>query len=170
MSVELSGFYQQYILPWALKIVAALLIFMIGKWVARLISVLVGRAMTTAKVSPSLVTFSSHVTYYALWIMVAIAALNKLGVETTSFVALVGAAGLAVGLALQGALSNFAAGVMVLIFQPFGIGDEIEAGGTIGIVTEIQMFNTVFQTADGKTVIVPNAKITADKITINKKA
>ncbi|MBF0388239.1 MAG: mechanosensitive ion channel [Candidatus Omnitrophica bacterium] len=170
MDLTVNGIYQQYILPWGLKIFAALAIFIIGKWVARLISVLAGRAMATAKMSPSLVTFGTHVIYYALWIMVAIAALNKLGVETTSFVALVGAAGLAVGLALQGALSNFAAGVMVLIFQPFGIGDEIEAGGTVGVVKEIQMFNTVFHTADGRMVIVPNAKITADKITINKKA
>jgi small conductance mechanosensitive channel len=170
MSEQVFSLYQQYVLPWALKIIAALLIFIIGKWAARLVSNLFAQGMTTGKVSPSLVTFGKNVTYYVLLILVAIAALNKLGVETTSFVAIVGAAGLAVGLALQGALSNFAAGVMILVFQPFEINDEIEAGGTSGKVHEIQMFNTIIVTGDGKTVIVPNSKITADKIVINKKA
>jgi small conductance mechanosensitive channel len=81
---------------------------------------------------------------------------------------LIGAAGLAVGLALQGSLSNFAAGVMLILIQPFKVGDEIEAGGAIGIVHEIQIFSTVLKTNDNKTIIIPNAKITADKIVINK--
>jgi small conductance mechanosensitive channel len=161
--------YQQYVLPWALKILAALLIFVIGKWVARMISNLVAQGMKAAKINASLVTFGKHVVYYTLVVIVAIAALNKLGVETTSFVAIVGAAGLAVGLALQGSLSNFAAGVMILIFQPFDIEDQVDAGGASGIVKEIQMFNTIIHTADKKIMIVPNSKITGDKIVVYNK-
>jgi small conductance mechanosensitive channel len=137
--------------------------------VARLVAMLVERVMTRAKVNPSLITFGRNVVYYALWIMVAIAALNKLGVETTSFVALVGAAGLAVGLALQGSLSNFAAGVLILIFQPFNLEDRIETTGVAGIVKEIQMFNTIIHTDDKMIVIIPNSKITGDKIIVHNK-
>ena len=100
----------------------------------------------------------------------AIAALNKIGIETNSFLAIIGAAGLAVGLALQGSLSNFAAGVMMIIFHPFKLGDYVEAGGAEGTVTEIQIFSTVIETKDNKRVIVPNAKITGDKITIHPEA
>jgi small conductance mechanosensitive channel len=104
-----------------------------------------------------------------LLLFVIIAALNKLGVETTSFVALIGAAGLAVGLALQGSLANFAAGVMIIMFHPFGVGDYVEAGGGVGTVQDIQIFSTVIITDDKKKVIVPNAKITGDKITVYPK-
>ena len=169
MPEQFVGLWEQYILPWGLKVVGALLILVIGKLLVRLVSNLVARSMTSGKVSPSLVNFAKNVTFYILWIIVAIAALNKLGVETTSFVALVGAAGLAVGLALQGALSNFAAGFMILAFRPFEIGFEIETAGAAGKVQEIQMFNTIIVTADGKTVIIPNSKITADKIVIHKR-
>jgi small conductance mechanosensitive channel len=99
-------------------------------------------------------------------IFVCIAALNKIGIETTSFVALIGAAGLAIGLALQGSLANFAAGVMLIFLQPFKIGDEVEAGGASGFVREIQIFSTIMETRDKKKVIVPNAKITSDKIVV----
>ncbi|MBF0619721.1 MAG: mechanosensitive ion channel [Candidatus Omnitrophica bacterium] len=170
MTAQIDMLYTQYFLPFAWKLLAALLIFLVGQWVARFSASIVEQIMKKAKMNPALVSFGRHMTYFVLWIFVAIAALNKLGVETTSFVALVGAAGLAVGLALQGALSNFAAGVMILIFQPFGIGDTIEAGGALGIVTEIQMFNTIFMADDGKVVIVPNSKVTADKIIVHKKA
>lgn len=160
---------QLYVLPFAWKLLAAAVIFIIGKWVAKLLSGLVEKLMARAKVNASLVVFAKNVTYYVLLLFVAIAALNKLGVETTSFVAMVGAAGLAVGLALQGALSNFAAGVMILIFQPFDLNDYIEAGGTAGRVKEIQMFNTIIHTDDKKVVIVPNSKITGDKIVVHGK-
>jgi small conductance mechanosensitive channel len=166
MTEQAQHILDQYLIPFGWKLLAAVAIFIIGQWVARTITRAIEAAMTRAKVSPSLVTFTKHVAYYAMWIMVVIAALNKLGVETTSFVALVGAAGLAIGLALQGALSNFAAGVMVLIFEPFAIGDYIEGGGTAGIVKEIQMFNTIIHTEDKKVVIVPNSKITGDKIVV----
>jgi len=169
MPEKLQQVLDQYVIPFGWKFLAAAAIFIIGKFVAKLIANALDGMMTRAKVKPSLVTFAKNVTYYVLVLFVAIAALNKLGVETTSFVAMVGAAGLAVGLALQGALSNFAAGVMILIFQPFDVGDRIEAGGTAGIVKEIQTFNTIIHTDDKKIVIVPNSKITGDKIVVHGK-
>ncbi len=158
-----------YVVQYGMNVVIAILILIIGKWVAKLASQIAAQVMTRAKVNETLASFTKNIAYYIILIFVAIAALNKLGVETTSFVAIVGAAGLAVGLALQGSLSNFAAGVMLILFQPFKVGDEIEAGGAAGIVKEIQIFSTIMMTKDNKKVIVPNAKISGDKITIYPK-
>ena len=157
-----------YFLQYGLSLLYAVLIFIIGKWAAHVISKIAASAMHKAKLNAMLTSFLKNIVYYVLFIFVCIAALNKFGIETTPFVALIGAAGLAVGLALQGSLSNFAAGVMLILIQPFKVGDEIEAGGAIGIVHEIQIFSTVLKTNDNKTIIIPNAKITADKIVINK--
>ncbi|MFA6217729.1 MAG: mechanosensitive ion channel domain-containing protein, partial [Candidatus Omnitrophota bacterium] len=115
-----------YIVLYGMSVVTAILILIIGKWVAKLISQIIGQVMSRSKINETLASFTKNIVYYLILIFVAIAALNKLGVETTSFVAIVGAAGLAVGLALQGSLSNFAAGVMLILFQPFKVGDEIE--------------------------------------------
>jgi small conductance mechanosensitive channel len=158
------GYFMQY----GLSFIYAILIFIIGKWLARLISKIAGTAMHKAKMNETLTSFLKNIVYYVLLIFVCIAALNKIGIETTSFVALIGAAGLAVGLALQGSLANFAAGVMLILFQPFRVGDEVEAGGAAGKVKEIQIFSTIMETKDNKIIIVPNAKITADKIVIHK--
>lgn len=157
-----------YVIPYGISLISAILIFIIGKWAARLVSRIVGVAMEKAKLNETLSSFLKNIAYYVLMVFVCIAALNKVGVETTSFVALIGAAGLAVGLALQGSLANFAAGVMLILFQPFKLGDEVEAGGASGIVKEIQIFSTIFHTKDNKVVIVPNAKITSDKIVIHR--
>ena len=159
------GYFMQY----GLSFVYAILIFIIGKWVAHFLSDIAQAAMRKAKLNETLSTFLKHIIYYVLLIFVCVAALNKIGIETTSFVALIGAAGLAVGLALQGSLSNFAAGVMLILFHPFKVGDEIEAGGASGIVKEIQIFSTIMESADKKKIIVPNGKITADKIVIHQK-
>ena len=105
---------------------------------------------------------------YVILIFVILAALGKLGVQTNSFVALIGAAGLAVGFALQGSLANFAAGVMIIMLEPFKAGDVIEAGGASGTVKEIQIFSTIM-TSEDKKIIVPNSKITGDKIVVHKK-
>ena len=156
-------------MKYGISFVYAILIFIIGKWVARQVSKIAGAAMHKAKVNETLTSFLKNIIYYVLLIFVCIAALNKIGIETTSFVAILGAAGLAVGLALQGSLANFAAGVMLILFQPFKVGDEVEAGGASGTVKEIQIFSTVIEASDKKTIIVPNAKITADKITIHQK-
>ena len=142
------------------------IILVIGRWVARLLAAVVERSLAPSKLNATLVNFLKNLVYFTLLIFVFIAALNKLGVETTSFVALVGAAGLAVGLALQGSLANFAAGVMIVVFHPFEVGDTIEAGGAVGVVREIQIFNTVLAAEDRKMVIIPNAKITSDKIVV----
>jgi small conductance mechanosensitive channel len=147
------------------KLVAALLIFFIGQWVARLLSRGAENLLAKAKVEKTLASFGRNILYWVLMAFICIAALNKIGVETTSFIALLGAAGLAVGLALQGSLSNFAAGVMIIIFRPFKVGDFIAAGGTMGTVAEIQIFNTILDAPDNRREIVPNSKITGDNVT-----
>lgn len=159
----------EYVIRNGLSLVYAILIFVIGRWAARLASRLSEAAMAKAKVNLTLASFAKNIIYYALLVFVAIAALNQVGIQTNSFVALIGAAGLAVGLALQGSLANFAAGVMVILFQPFQVGDYVEAGGAAGTVKEIQIFNTILMTPDNKKVIIPNAKVTADKIVIHPK-
>jgi small conductance mechanosensitive channel len=157
------GYFMQY----GLSFVYAILIFIIGKRAAGLVSRIAHAAMAKGKLNETLAFFFKNIIYYVLLIFVVIAALNKIGIETTSFVALIGAAGLAVGLALQGSLANFAAGVMLILFQPFKVGDEVEAGGASGVVKEIQIFSTIMETKDNKKIIVPNAKITSDKIIIH---
>ena len=156
-----------YLIQYGMNLIAAVLIFVIGKWAARLVSNILEGVLLKSKVEKTLATFGKNIVYFTMLTFVAIAALNKLGVETNSFLAIIGAAGLAIGLALQGSLSNFAAGVMMIIFQPFRIGDYIEAGGAEGTVHEIQIFNTIIHTKDKKKVIVPNAKITGDKIVVH---
>lgn len=148
-----------------LNFVAAVLIFFIGRWAARLISALVGGVMERSSIDKTLTSFTRNVVYWALFFFVCVAALNKVGVETTSFIALLGAAGLAVGLALQGSLSNFAAGTMIVMFRPFKVGDFIAAAGTMGTVEEIQIFNTILNAPDNRREIVPNSKITSDNVT-----
>lgn len=157
-----------YVMQNGLSVLYAILIVIIGKWAARLVSKIAGATMHKAKMNETLTSFLKNIVYYVLLIFVCIAALNKIGIETTSFVALIGAAGLAVGLALQGSLANFAAGVMLILFQPFKLGDTVDAGGASGTVKEIQIFSTIMESTDKKsTIIVPNAKITSDKIVIH---
>ncbi len=148
-----------------LQIVAALVVFFVGRWLARRISNLVERGLTRAGTDPTLIGFFHNIAYFGLLVLVIIAAVGQLGVQTTSFIAVLGAAGLAVGLALQGSLANFAAGVLMIIFRPFKAGDFIEAAGTGGVVEEIQLFTTKMRTPDNKTIIIPNAQITAGTIT-----
>ena len=156
-----------YLIQYGLKVIAAIAIFVVGKWVARIAANVLHSMLTKCKVEATLASFAKNIAYFTILAFVVIAALNKLGVETNSFLAIIGAAGLAVGLALQGSLSNFAAGVMMILFQPFRMGDYIEAGGAEGKVTEIQVFSTIITTKDNKRVIFPNAKITGDKIIVH---
>ena len=121
--------------------------------------------MHKANVEATLIGFATNLTFTLLMTLVVISAVQKLGVPTTSFVAVVGAAGLAIGFALQGSLANFAAGVMVIIFRPFKAGDFVEAGGVSGTVEEVQIFATVLKTPDNKRVILPNSAITCGTIT-----
>ncbi|HHP7244933.1 MAG TPA: mechanosensitive ion channel family protein [Elainellaceae cyanobacterium] len=147
-----------------LKVLAAIAIFIIGRWVAKLSQRIVRRIMRRNDSDPTLIGFISNLTYFAVLACIIIAALSQLGVQTASFVAVLGAAGLAIGLALQGSLSNFAAGVLMLIFRPFKAGDFIEGAGTIGIVQEIQIFTTILKSPDNRKIIVPNSKLLSDNI------
>jgi small conductance mechanosensitive channel len=149
---------------YGIRIIAALAIFIIGRWVSKGIRNLLRRMMTRTNVDKILISFVCNLSYVTLLAFVIIAALSKLGIQTTSLIAILGAASLAIGLALKGSLSNFAAGVMMIIFRPFKVGDFIEGGGTSGTVEGIQIFTTQLKTADNKTVIIPNARIFGDKI------
>jgi len=155
---------QELITLYGLKVIAAAAIFIVGRWVAKGLKRLIVRALIKGKVDETLVSFLGHLTYFTLLAFIVIAALNQLGIQTTSFIAILGAAGLAVGLALQGSLANFAAGILMIIFRPFRVGDYVEGGGTAGIVEEIQIFTTKLRTPDNKSIIIPNAKITGDNI------
>ena len=152
-------------LDFAVNLLSALVIFYVGRWIAGMVSRFVSRALLRAKVDSTLTTFLTRIAYVLLLVMVVIAALGRLGINTTSFVAVVGAAGLAIGLAMQGSLANFAAGVLIIIFRPFKIGDFIDAGGVKGIVEEISIFTTNLRTPDNLGVIVPNSAITSGSIT-----
>jgi len=150
---------------WGLKILFAVAIFVIGKWVAKWLTNVSKKLMNKANVDQTLTSFIGNLVYILLMVFVILAALSKLGINTTSFIAILGAAGLAVGLALQGTLSNIGAAVLIIIFRPFKIGDFVEAGGAVGVVEEINMFSTIFKTGDNKVVIVPNSAVIGGKIT-----
>ncbi|MGB3493645.1 MAG: mechanosensitive ion channel domain-containing protein [Elainellaceae cyanobacterium] len=148
-----------------LRIVAAIAIFIIGRWAAGIVRNTVKRLLNRSNTDPTLVGFISNLAYIAVLAFIVAAALAKLGVQTASFVAMLGAAGLAIGLALQGSLSNFASGVLLLFLRPFKGGDYIEAAGTAGIVRDIQILTTTLMTPDNRRVVVPNSKIMGDTIT-----
>jgi small conductance mechanosensitive channel len=154
-----------YVTHYGLKVVLALVIFVVGKWIAGLIRGLCRKGMEKSKVDAVLVGFLSSIAYYALMIAVVIAAISQLGIQTTSFVAVLGAAGLAIGFALQGSLSNFASGVLIILFRPFKVGDFVEAGGVTGVVDEIGILVTVMHTPDNKGIIVPNSQVMGGQIT-----
>ena len=156
---------QEIVAVWGLKVIAAIAIFVIGRWVAMGVRKGVRRVMEKADTDPIIVGFVGSISYIALLAFVIIAALGQLGIQTTSFIAILGAAGLAIGLALKDSLSNFAQGVMLIIFQPFKKGHFVEAGGTSGVVEEVRIFNTVLRTGDNKQVIIPNSIIGSDTIT-----
>ncbi len=157
--------FSNILVSYSTNIVVALLIFIIGKRVATLLSELSIKILRKSKVDESLTLFLSKIIYGSLIVVIILAALGKLGVETTSFIAILGAVGLAVGLAFQSTLSNISAGVMLIIFRPFSIGDFIEAGGVAGTVEELNLFNTVFKTGDNKVIIVANSNIIGGNIT-----
>lgn len=149
---------------YSLNILGALAILIVGFWLARWLGNMLRRTLEKSSLDASLTHFLSNLSYYTLIVFVVLATLNQLGIETTSFVAIIGAAGLAVGLALEGALSNFAAGVLILIFRPFKVGDWVEAASIFGKVENILVFSTILVTRDNKTIIIPNAQITSAPI------
>lgn len=156
---------QAYAIPWGLKVLLALLVLVIGLWLAKLITSLAGKALTKARMDEMLVRFLESLLKALLQVVVVIAALGQLGVQTTSLIAVLGAAGLAIGLALQNSLANFAAGVMLLVFKPFKAGDFVEAGGVQGVVEHIRVFNSVLRTLDNREITVPNGNIYTGVIT-----
>lgn len=150
---------------WGGRLIGFFLILIIGMWLAKVLKKLMLKGLEKRAVDPTLTKFLSSLAHVALQAFVIIAALGKLNVQTASFVAVLGAAGLAVGLALQGSLSNFASGVLMIIFKPFALGDFVEAGGATGAVQEVGIFTTTINSPDNKRMIVPNAQVMGGKIT-----
>lgn len=146
-------------------LIFAIVIVLIGRWLARFISRLIERVMTAAQIERTVINFITHIVSILVMVFAVLMALGRLGIETTSILAILGAAGLAIGLALQGSLSNLAAGVLLIIFRPFKQGDFIEAGGVLGSVLEIQMLTTVMNTPENLRLIVPNSDIMNGAIT-----
>jgi small conductance mechanosensitive channel len=147
------------VLTWGVRVLGALVVLILGRMVAGWIRGSVRRMLQRSKVDETLVPFFSNLVYYLIIAFVAIAVLGLFGVPTASFIAVLGAAGLAVGLALQGTLSNFAAGVMLLVFRPFRVGDFIEAAGVAGSVAEIGIFTTSLNTPDNVRITIPNSAV-----------
>ncbi|MDX4049595.1 mechanosensitive ion channel [Aliarcobacter skirrowii] len=167
---DFLSFIPQNILDTALEyswsIFLALLIFFVGKWIVNRVVKVLGKLLRKIDgIDEILVKFLENIAYYSLITAVILAALNKLGITTTSFLAILGAAGLAVGLALKDSLGNFASGVMIIIFKPFRVGDFVTAGGVTGSVSEVGIFNSVFITGDNQRIVVPNSSITSGSIT-----
>ena len=148
-----------------IKLIAAIAIFLVGRIVAKLVTNGIRKLMVAQEVDKILETFVSNLVYSLLMVFVIIAAINQLGVQTTALIAIMGAAGLAIGLALQGSLANFAAGVLIVMFRPYKVGDFVEAAGISGSVLEVQILTTVLKTGDNKQIIVPNGQIMGSIIT-----
>ncbi len=155
---------REYLLMWGSHILYALLIFLVGYFVAKYLVKFLRRTLNKTRLDAILVNFLSSFTHVLFLTLVAIAALHTLGVDTTSIIALLGAAGLAVGLALRDSLQNFASGILLILFRPFGVGDFVEVSGVAGLIEEVAIFNTVMKTLDNLRVIVPNGIVYRDKI------
>ena len=164
MPTDLTGVSFELLQQFGINVALALIIFVIGRIVARFVTNLVRKALARTEMEDTLERFLCNILYALLMVVVIIAAINQLGVETTSLLAVLGAAGLAIGLALQGSLSNFAAGVLIVAFRPYKVGDFIEAGGLAGTVEEVQIFTTILKSPDNKKIIVPNSQVMAGEI------
>ncbi|MBU1995238.1 mechanosensitive ion channel [bacterium] len=154
-----------YASEYSLKVLAAFAIFILGKWAVKRITVLSKTMMEKAKIDQTLVEFLESIIYFVLLLMVILASLNAIGINTTSFLAVFGAASLAIGLALKDSLSNIGAAVIIIIFRPFKVGDSIQAGGAAGTVIDINLFSTILEPLDKSTVVVPNSAIIGGNIT-----
>lgn len=166
--MEFSKYLDMAILyagEYGIKLIVAIAIFIIGKWVAHKLTAISKSMMTKAEIDATLVEFLESVIYFVLLLTVVLASLNTLGINTTSFLAVFGAASLAIGLALKDSLSNIGAAVIIIIFRPFQVGDIIEAGGATGTVKDINLFSTIIEPIDKSIVIVPNSAIIGGNIT-----
>jgi len=164
-NINISELINAYVIPWGINIAFALAIFFVGRIVVKAILNLVRKILSRTGTDLILTNFICAIANAILMLFIAIAALDQLGVDTTSLVALIGAAGLAIGLSLQDSLKNFASGVMLIVFRPFKAGDFIEAGGTSGTIENISIFSTTMRTGDNREVIVPNGAIYSGSIT-----
>ncbi len=168
LGIDWAGLYEEFQMigvSFGIKLIAAVAIFLIGRLVARVVTNGIRKLMSSQEVDRILETFVSNLVYWALMTFVIIAAINQIGVQTTSLIAIMGAAGLAVGLALQGSLANFAAGVLIIMFRPYKVGDYVEAAGIAGSVVQVQILTTILKTGDNKQIVVPNAQIMGSIIT-----
>jgi small conductance mechanosensitive channel len=161
---QLLAKVQPSILGFLMQLALAVAVFIVGRWFARFAKHYIKKAMTKAQVEPTLTVFASNILFYIVMAFVLLAALGAVGIETTSLIAVLGAAFLAVGLSLQGSLANFAAGIIIIIFHPFRVGDWVEVDGHSGYITEIELLTTIIQTLDNRTVIIPNVKITENSL------
>lgn len=167
-TIEIQSYIEivkKLVLEYSPKIFFAFIILFIGLWAASMITKFTKKILKKRKVEDTLANFAGNLLFWTLRVLVFITFISKLGIETSSFVAILGAAGLAVGLALQGSLSNFAGGILIILFKPFKVEDVIETQGVIGLVKEIQIFNTRLQTADNKTIYIPNGILSNGVVT-----
>jgi len=168
-NIDIQQLIETYVLPWGINIILALAIFIVGKFVANMLTNLARKLLVKAKVDNILVQFIASIIKTVLLLFVVIASVDQLGVDTTSMIALIGAAGLAIGLALQGTLQNLASGVMLIIFRPFKDGDFIEAAGVSGVVEQIGIFSITMRTGDNREIIIPNGSVYGGTITNNSR-
>jgi len=154
-----------FVSVYGLKLIGAVLIFYIGKIIAKFLTNFSKKAMRKANLDETITKFGGNVIYGGLMVFIILAVLSKLGINTNSFIAILGAAGLAVGLAFQGTLSNLGAGVLLVFFRPFNVGDFINGAGESGVVEEINLFSTLLKTGDNKQIIIPNSSIIGGNIT-----
>jgi small conductance mechanosensitive channel len=164
-SPDINILITEYAMPWGIKIILALLIFYVGRMVASAVVNMIGKVLGKQEMDEMLVRFVCSILGWVLLLFVIIAALSQLGIDTTSLIALLGAAGLAIGLSLQSSLSNLAAGVMIIVFRPFNKGDFVEVSGATGVIDNISIFTTTMTTPDNKEVIIPNGSILSGNIT-----
>ncbi len=164
LSVENINQMVTFVASYGVKLVIAIAIFIVGKWIAKKVTGFLGKRMLASNVDITVSKFVQNIFYYILMVVIIIAALGQIGIQTASFVAIIAAAGLAVGLALQGSLANFAAGVLLILFRPIKVGDFVEVAGVAGSVDEISIFSTRLITPDNKTVIAANASVMGSNI------
>lgn len=163
--MDINNLLETIVIPWGIKIALALAIFIVGRMAVAIVVKVAGKFMLARQMDEMLVKFLLSILRWVLLLFVIIAALSQLGVDTTSLVALLGAAGLAIGLSLQSSLANFASGVMLIVFRPFTKGDFVEVAGVSGSVDAIGIFTTTLTTPDNKEVIVPNGAVYTNAIT-----
>ncbi len=164
MEVDLQAI-QALAINYGIKIITAILIFIIGKWLARKITKILAKVLEAQDVDVTLVKFLNNIIYYLLLTAVLVAVAGQLGINTASFLTIIGAAGLAIGLALKDSLANFSSGIMLILFRPFRVGDVVVVAGETGKVEEISVFNTILNTPDNQRKIIPNGAISNDTIT-----